>query len=94
VTSENIEQALSKGHEAALKLADSGDSSAASIRLKLMFDATVKLSLLCGHGGETGSNSLASWLNAWDSSSQPISYTTALNDYGRFLEKSGQASEA
>lgn len=84
-----LAEAIKRGHTAANAVYKTGKPREAAARLALMFDLTVDFSTLAS-GDVSATTPLEKWLEAWKAQEMETpDYVPALNDYGFFLQQSG-----
>jgi hypothetical protein len=96
VNSESIGDALAKGHKAALRLYKSKEPAEAAERLKLMFKATYDFcSLISSESAPESAADIEKYCAAWRGAEvEKAAYMAPLNDYGFFLQESGDHKDA
>jgi len=94
IGSELFASAIKRAHTAATRLFRLGRSRDAALRLSLMFDVTVQLNRIVS-AEEPLRKRPDAWIQAWkDREMSAGDYVYALNDYGYFLQQSGENEEA
>ena len=94
ITRQLFTDAIRRGHNAATRLFKAGRAREAARRLALMFDVTARLNTILGID-EKPSEKPDLWLAAWKfQEMQAVEYAYALNDYGYFLQQSGEDEAA
>jgi tetratricopeptide (TPR) repeat protein len=82
--------AIKRGHNAATRLFKLGRARDAALRLQLMFDVTAQLNRIVS-ADEVIQRRPDGWIQAWTAQEmRPGDYVYALNDYGYFLQRSGE----
>lgn len=89
-----ITNAIAKGHAAAMKQYNGGHAGKAAERLAAMFDMTVSLIGLVGMASESEWRPEV-WIESWQEMGiAGKDFIYALNDYGFFLQETGEHSSA
>ncbi|HYY57811.1 MAG TPA: tetratricopeptide repeat protein [Pyrinomonadaceae bacterium] len=95
ITRQLFTDAIRRGHNAATRLFKRGRAREAARRLSLMFDVTARLNTILGIDEKASSKTPDRWLSAWKfQEMQAVEYAYALNDYGYFLQQSGDDEAA